>query len=143
VKIHAAECRRRFSAQQVARLATSGPDGPHVVPIVFALESDTIVFAVDHKPKTTRRLKRLSNLEHDSRCTVLVDHYDDDWSQLWWVRADAIGTISDEPADIEWAARLLARRYEQYVAVPPQGPVVRLQVQRWSGWAARPLDHSA
>ena len=72
--------RTRFAAARVARLATVRPDGaPHIVPITFALDGDRIVFAVDRKPKSTTRLRRIENIESDPRVSVLVDAYDDRW----------------------------------------------------------------
>jgi PPOX class probable F420-dependent enzyme len=126
--------RERFAAARVARLATTGPDGPHVVPIVFAVAGDTIYHAVDHKPKRTTALKRLSNLEADPRASVLADGYDEDWERLWWVRAD--GTARILPAGHEEAIGLLCERYPQYAGRPPQGPVVAIDVSRWSEWSA-------
>jgi len=75
----------------VARLATVRPDGaPHLVPVVFAVEvaadGDRVHLAVDAKPKRTRNLQRLVNLRAEPRCALLVDHYADDWSRLWWGR---------------------------------------------------------
>jgi PPOX class probable F420-dependent enzyme len=126
--------RERFAAARVARLATTGPDGPHVVPIVFAVAGDTIYHAVDHKPKRTTALKRLANLEADPRASVLTDGYDEDWERLWWVRAD--GTARILPAGHEEAIALLCERYPQYAGRPPQGPVVAIDVSRWSEWSA-------
>ena len=83
--------RALFAAARVARLATVTPDGsPHVVPIVFAVDGDTIYTAVDGKPKRSRQLQRLANIAAHPRVTVLADRYDEDWSQLWWVRADGV-----------------------------------------------------
>ena len=93
------EARLRFAAARVARLATADAEGvPHVVPVVFAVDRDTIVVAVDHKPKRTTALKRLANVRANPRVALLADHYaDDDWDALWWVRADGAGTVH-EPA---------------------------------------------
>ena len=130
--------RERFAAARVARLATAGRDGPHVVPIVFAVAGDVVYHAVDHKPKRTTALKRLANLEADPRASLLADAYDEDWERLWWVRADGTARVLD-PGDDEAreAVRLLAERYEQYRSRPPGGPVVAVDVRRWSGWSAR------
>ena len=132
------ELRRRFATSPVARLATVRGDGhPHLVPVVFALAGDTIFTAVDAKPKTTTRLQRLVNLEYEPRCCLLVDHYEDDWSALWWVRADGEGTVVDPAASSPgWSA--LAARHAQYRDQPPPGPLVAVRVTRWSGWAASP-----
>ncbi len=87
----AEEMRRRIDAVQVARLATVGSDGrPHIVPITFALDDDTIYFAVDFKPKKIANLQRLRNIESNPSVSVLVDHYEDDWTKLWWVRVATV-----------------------------------------------------
>ncbi|GLW27788.1 TIGR03668 family PPOX class F420-dependent oxidoreductase [Actinoplanes regularis] len=120
----------RFASARVARLATVTPAGaPHLVPIVFALVDDVIVTAVDAKPKRHRRLQRLANIAHEPRVSVLADHYDDDdWSQLWWIRADGLATVTDQvqPA--------LIARYPQYSSQPPPGPFLRIQVTSWKAW---------
>jgi PPOX class probable F420-dependent enzyme len=137
--VDAGAARRRFAAEGVARLATVGADGrPHLVPVVFALDGDTLYTAVDDvKPKATQRLRRLRNIAAHPAVALLADHYDDDWSALWWVRADGTARIL-EPADAEAgrARALLADRYEQYRAAPPPGPVIAVAVERWTGWAA-------
>ena len=132
--------RERFASARVARLATTGPDGPHVVPVVFALDGDTLYHAVDHKPKRTTALKRLANLRGDPRASLLADHYDEDWSQLWWARGDGTASIL-APGHAE-ALALLADRYPQYRDEPPQGPVIAIRVSRWSDWTARGDDQS-
>ena len=126
--------RERFATARVARLATMGADGPHIVPIVFALAGDTLYHAVDHKPKRTMALRRLANLRADPRASVLADGYDEDWTRLWWARADGSARIL-ESGHAE-ALALLAARYPQYRERPPQGPVVAIDVTRWSDWSA-------
>ena len=132
------QARRRFAHARVARLATADAGGrPHLVPMAFALASDTIYSVVDAKPKRSTSLRRLANIAANPRVAVLVDHYDDDWNTLWWVRADGSGRIVEagEPEGRDAVARLLAR-YSQYRARPPHGPVVAIDVARWSGWSA-------
>lgn len=131
------EARRRFADSPVARLATVRPDGaPHLVPIVFAADGDRVYTAVDDKPKRSRRLQRLANLRAEPRCTVLVDHYDDDWTRLWWVRADGDATVVDDPSPSHPGLTLLARRYAAYAASRPAGPLIVVTVMRWTGWSA-------
>jgi PPOX class probable F420-dependent enzyme len=130
------EARARISGARSARLATVGADGrPHVVPICFALDApDTLYTAVDHKPKRTANLKRLANIAANPSVSLLVDHYEDeDWSRLWWVRAD--GTAKVVATDPH-AIALLQQRYAPYRADPPEGPVIAIAVERWSGWSA-------
>jgi PPOX class probable F420-dependent enzyme len=142
------EARRRFANARVARLATADADGrPHLVPMVFALASgadpgetrsgDTIYSAVDAKPKRSTSLRRLANIAANPRVAVLVDHYEDDWHALWWVRADGSGRVldADTPEGRDAITRLMAR-YPQYREQPPPGPVVAIDVTRWSSWSA-------
>ncbi len=131
------ELRRRFASSPVARLSTVRPDGgPHVVPMVFALVEDTVYSAVDAKPKRSRGLQRLVNVRADRRCALLVDHYEDDWRHLWWVRADGCGEVVDEPSAAHPGIRALVQRFSQYRDDPPSGPLLVVTVERWSGWAS-------
>lgn len=132
------DARRRFAGARVARLATVTPEGtPHVVPVTFALDagSDTIWWAVDDKPKRTRALVRLANIAFEPRVSLLVDHYEEDWGALWWVRADGVASTANDGRDIEHALRLLADRYDPYRVSPPEGPVVRVDIHRWRWWS--------
>jgi PPOX class probable F420-dependent enzyme len=134
-----AAARERFAAARVARLATADTAArPHLVPVVFAVAGDTVYSAVDAKPKRTTRLRRLANARVNPRVALLADHYDDtDWTALWWVRADGAARVLD-PGDAEArrAVSLLAARYAQYRDAAPEGPVLAVDVDRWSGWRA-------
>jgi PPOX class probable F420-dependent enzyme len=144
MRLDAAEARSRFASVPVARLATAGRDGrPHLVPFTFALAvggdpgpGDRIYSAVDAKPKTSPDLRRLRNIRASPQVCALADHYEDDWGQLWWVRADGHAAILDDPAAMAPALELLAGRYPQYRAQAPGGPVISIRVVRWCGWAA-------
>jgi PPOX class probable F420-dependent enzyme len=130
--------RARFSEARVARLATVRADGsPHLVPISFALEGDTLYTAVDHKPKRSRELQRLANIAANPAVCLLVDHYDEDWSQLWWARADGLARIA-EPGELAHtrALALLSARYAQYRHAPALGRAVVIEVSRFTGWRA-------
>jgi len=131
-----AEALRRLAGSKVAHLATVNGEGrPHIVPIVFALDGDKLYFAVDAKPKKTTRLARLKNIAANPAVSVLVDHYEDDWTRLWWVRADGTARIVTGAAEAEHAVDLLAKRYEQYVTERPAGPVVAIRIDRLTGWS--------
>ena len=131
--------RERFAEARLAHLGTADAAGtPHLVPIVFALQADTIYTAVDAKPKRTNALRRLANVAENPSVTVLVDHYDDeDWNRLWWVRADGTGRVLDPAApEARRAVDLLTGRYPQHARERPQGPVLAVDVTRWSAWSA-------
>jgi PPOX class probable F420-dependent enzyme len=137
MRLDADESRRRFSQARVARLATASHDGrPHLVPIVFAVDGDVLYSAVDAKPKTTTALRRLANIAANPAVALLVDHYDDDWAQLWWVRADGTARFAD-PAESDRALVLLTARYPVYETERPPGPVIAVDVDRWTGWTAQ------
>jgi PPOX class probable F420-dependent enzyme len=139
------QVRERFDRARVARLATLDAAGPrpHLVPVTFArVGNQTLVTAVDQKPKRTPALRRLRNIAANPRVCVLADHYEDDWTRLWWVRADGvarIGEAAEEPA----ALAALVARYPQYTGRPPGGPVIVISVERWVGWAAAPSSARA
>lgn len=117
-------------------MSTVGIDGsPHLVPMVFAVVGDVIHSAVDGKPKRHTALRRLANIAHEPRVSVLVDHYADDWEQLWWVRADGLARVREESAP---GLAALTAKYPQYQASPPGGPFLEIAVMRWSSWSARP-----
>jgi PPOX class probable F420-dependent enzyme len=131
------DMRRRFGAARVARLATVRDDGlPHVVPVCFALDGDSIVTAVDAKRKRSPALLRLDNVRAHPNVSVLVDHYDDDWSRLWWVRVDGPARVVEGGPEHAAAIARLVSKYEQYRDTPPTGAVVALEARRWRGWSA-------
>ena len=134
------EARWRFAGARVARLATADAAGrPHLVPLVFAVDGETVVSAVDHKPKRTDRLRRLANVTANPRVSLLADEYREDWAELWWVRADGSArVVAPGSADHHRAVQLLVRRYDQYRQQAPAGPALVVDVERWSGWAATP-----
>ena len=105
------------------------------MPFVFAIDGDTIYFAVDGKPKTTTNLKRLQNIRANPAVSILADHYDDDWSKLWWVRADGTARVVTDGAEAKRAIDLLENRYEQYRQARPGGPVVAIHIDRLTGWS--------
>ncbi|WP_157253258.1 TIGR03668 family PPOX class F420-dependent oxidoreductase [Nonomuraea typhae] len=130
------EARSRFASARVARLATADRDGvPHLVPVTFDVDGDTVAFVIDHKPKKTLNLRRLRNIADNPRVSLLVDEYADDWNSLWWARADGTAEIVEAGARRDRAVGRLSERYDQYRENPPQGPAVLIAVSAWSGWA--------
>jgi PPOX class probable F420-dependent enzyme len=108
------EARRRVAAARVLRLATADGQGrPHLVPVTFASRGDVLVTAVDAKPKAHRRLKRLDNVRRNPAVCLLADEYNDDWTRLWWARADGDARVLAGDECTEALGRL-AEKYPQY-----------------------------
>jgi PPOX class probable F420-dependent enzyme len=131
------ELRGRVAAAPVGRLATLRPDGsPRLVPVTFALVGELLCFVVDEvKPKRHTRLARLADIARDARVALLVDHYDADWSALWWVRVDGHAAVVPDGPLRERALAVLAAKYPAY-RTPQGGPVVAITPRRWTGWSA-------
>lgn len=126
-----------FAAAPAATLATINPDGAaHLVPVVFALHRDVVYTAVDAKRKSTQKLRRLANIEADPRVCLIVDHYTDDWSQLWWVRADGVAGVHHSGDEMATGYAHLRRKYPQYERLALDGPVITVEVRKWSSWQA-------
>lgn len=126
------------AAMPVARLATIGAAGDiDLVPITFSLAGTTLVTAVDHKPKRSRRLRRLDNIARNPRVTVLIDHYADDWTTLWWVRLRGSAVVAQEGPTVSAAVARLVEKYpHHYGAQPPTGPIITMQIDDVRGWRA-------
>ncbi|WP_067800033.1 TIGR03668 family PPOX class F420-dependent oxidoreductase [Actinomadura formosensis] len=136
-KLSPDEARRLLTTVPVARLATAGEEGrPRIVPVTFAVHRGSVYTAVDHKPKSTRELRRLADIRANPRVALLADHYEDDWDRLWWVRVDGHAHIVEDPAKTAEPVRLLADRYPQYREHPPEGPVIAITIDGWTGWSA-------
>jgi PPOX class probable F420-dependent enzyme len=130
--------RRRVANSRVGRLATITAQGdPHIVPVCFAVDDTRIFTAVDHKPKTTTALKRFDNVRSHPRASLLIDFWDEDWSQLWWVRADGRARVLEGGPEFDGALGVLRDKYRtQYGLEGPTGPVIAIDVDRWVGWSA-------
>jgi PPOX class probable F420-dependent enzyme len=135
VSLDETEALRRLTEAPVGYLATAGADGrPHIVPFVFAVDDRRIVSMVDAKPKRSSNLHRTRNIGENPTVSVLVDHYEPDWSRLWWVRADGTAHIVD--SGFEHVVTLLRAKYSQYATVDLVGPAIVIEVERIAGWAS-------
>jgi PPOX class probable F420-dependent enzyme len=132
------QARERFATARVATLATVDTAGaPHLVPVTFAVDGDTIVSAVDGKPKRDSWLRRHENIRSNPAVSLLVQHWDEDWSRLWWVRAGGTARVTADPSTVEHAVALLRRKYEQYQTVGAGAPLIVVTAHAWRGWSGR------
>ncbi len=124
---------------RVGRLATVSADGrPHLVPVCYVMIDHQIVIPIDEKPKSGVRLVRLRNIERDPRVSLLVDHYDENWTQLAWVRVDGTATVLDRGAAMPAALAALRTRYQQYrlMRLEPL-PLIVITPERVVAWHSR------
>ena len=136
MRYSARESRSLALAQRVGRLATvSAAGGPHLVPVTFAVSAGLVVIGIDEKPKSTLDLKRLRNIRSDPRVALCWDRYDEDWGRLWWVRGDGVAAVIEDGWSWERAWEALTDKYEQYRHTPHPGPIIEVEVTKWSGWA--------
>ena len=125
----------RVSEAPVGRLGTVTSDGrPQLVPCCFALIGDIAYSAVDGKPKSTFALRRIDNIRRSPEICLLVDHYHDDWTKLWWVRLDGSARIVESFSEEDQAKKALKAKYRQYEDTALPGPVIALEITAWVGW---------
>lgn len=133
----------RLRSARVGRLATLTPEGaPHVVPFVFVVAGDAsatrLYWMVDEKPKRSKELQRLRNIEHQPAVELVVDEYDEDWTRLWWVRARGRARVVVEADERDAALGLLRTKYPQYASTSDPGLVVAIEVGTIAGWESTP-----
>jgi len=127
--------RHRVHEARVGRLASVRPDGrPHIVPCCFVADGEVIYSAVDAKPKASFALRRLENVRVTPSVSLLIDHYGEDWSTLWWIRIDGSARVIESGGQRDRALDQLRSKYEQYVREPPPGPVIAIDISAWRAW---------
>jgi coenzyme F420-0:L-glutamate ligase/coenzyme F420-1:gamma-L-glutamate ligase len=132
-----------LTAARVARMATADQAAaPHAIPICFWFDSTRFYFAIDEKPKraTGSGLKRMRNIAQNPRVALIVDHYEEDWSQLAYVLIHGAARVVDDNEEYMLALRHLRDKYRQYRAMrlsPDKNPIVRIEPERVHVWGAR------
>lgn len=138
-RVNTDEAQRRFAGARVATLSTvDASGGPHLVAVTFVLDGDIVYTAADGKSNRGRRLRRHDNIQAEPRVSLLVQHWDEDWTKLWWVRATGLAQVTAGSATVDHVVDLLRRKYDQYQRVEVGGPVIEVAVHTWQGWAAGP-----
>lgn len=131
--------RAKLDGARVARLATLDPQqSPHLVPICFALNADVFYSAIDRKPKRVapKRLARLMNIKKTPQVALLVDHYEEDWTLLWYVLVRGEAELVSAPAERKRALQSLRAKYPQYHGemLQEDAPVLRITPERITAW---------
>lgn len=136
------DVRATLEAARHGYLSTASPDGePHLQPVVFQVVAESIYIAIDEKPKTTLRLRRLTNIESNPRFALLIDNYDDTWDRLWWILlrgpAMVLWPSTWEVEEAEAAIAALRAKYPQYESMGlGERPLLKLTPDRVTRWSA-------
>lgn len=110
--------------------------GVDAVPVVYAVHHGCVVLPIDRiKAKRTLTLQRVRNITRDSRCLLLIEGWEEDWTRLWWVQVHGRAAILDS-VTTERALKVLIERYPQYGREGAVVAALGLWPQRLSGWAA-------
>ena len=124
---------RLLDREQSARLATSADNHPHVVPVVFVRTLGKIFVPIDGKRKSGRKLKRIANIESNAQVCLLLDHYSDDWDELWWVRIDGVAQVCALQDELR---ELFLQKYRQYLQVGTGKYCIEIEPIKISRWAS-------
>ena len=127
-----------LNLEPVGHLATADAGGrPHVIPFCFVCLDGLIYSVLDAKPKTAglRRLRRVRNILENPRVSVIVDHYEPDWSRLWYLLVQGTAELLEPCPEQAAAIAELRSKYVQYQAMDLEGnPVIRITPDRATGW---------
>ena len=139
MRMDEAELRRRVGPRRASRgwrrSRTTG--APISCRSASRSRGERLFNAVDGKPKRSRDLRRLRNLRARPWATVLVYHYEEDWTRLWWARLRGLAEVLEDGDAARRALALLIAKYPQYERDPPAGPVVAMRLAEWHGWSAQ------
>ncbi len=127
-----------LSEARVGHLATADESGvPHVIPVCFAVDGDHIYSVLDQKPKRTglTRLRRVRNILSNPQATLVADHYEEDWSRLWYVMISGRAELLLEGEERSAAILVLRAKYPQYRDMDiDENPVIKITVERVIAW---------
>ena len=131
-----------IAAAQVARLATADSLGaPHLVPICFACDGESVYSVLDRKPKRTSltKLKRVRNILSNPRVALVIDHYEEDWGRLWYVLVTGTALLIHQGEEHQHAIKVLREKYPQYRDMDiDENPVIKITLARITSWGNIP-----
>ena len=95
--------------ERVCRVATVSEAGvPHLVPVCHVLVDGKIYFG------SGSDARKVLNLKRNSRVTVTVDLYSDDWANLKGVMVQGTASLIEEGSRFRKIRALLYKKYPQY-----------------------------
>ncbi len=122
----------------VGHLATADGKGrPYVVPFCFVCDGGVIYSILDGKPKSSglRRLRRVRNILDNPRVSVVIDHYEADWTKIWFLLVQGTAELLEPGPEHAAALVRLRSKYPQYERMDlDENPMVKVIAERATGW---------
>ena len=112
-----------------------------MIPVCFATRGQFIYSVLDQKPKRAAltRLRRVRNIQANPQVTLLVDHYEEDWSRLRYILVAGRAELLLEGEERVAAIALLRDKYPQYRGMDiDQNPVIKITATRVVSWGPGP-----
>ena len=129
----------RLSETPVGHLATADANGrPHVIPVCFSYDGQYIYSVLDAKPKrgSLTGLRRVRNILANPQVSLVIDHYDEDWTRLWYLLLQGRGELVEDGPEPPVAIAMLREKYPQYRAMELDGnPIIKITPERVTGWS--------
>ncbi len=133
---------RFLRSARTGHLATADANGqPHVIPVCYVFDGEAIYSVLDAKPKVTplRQLRRVRNILANPRVSMVVDHYEEDWSRLQYVMVSGEAGLLEQGEEWARAIALLREKYPQYQEMDlDDSPVIKITVARLVPWSSQP-----
>ena len=129
---------RLLAGARIGHLSTADTVGAaHVIPICYAFDGDSIYSVLDQKPKRTSltRLRRVKNILANPQVALVVDHYEEDWSRLWYILVTGHAELMLEGDEREQAIVKLREKYQQYRDMDiDTNPVIKITPDKVVSW---------
>jgi|TARA_B110000116_G_scaffold111316_1_gene96559 PPOX class probable F420-dependent enzyme len=133
---------RFLRSARAGHLATADANGqPHVIPVCYVFDGQTIYSVLDAKPKTTslRQLRRVRNILANPHVSLVVDHYEEDWTRLQYVMVTGDAELLESGEEWNRAIAMLREKYPQYQSMDlGESPVIKITPARFVPWTFEP-----
>lgn len=133
---------RFLRSARAGHLATADANGqPHVIPVCYVFNGESIYSVLDAKPKTTplRQLRRVRNILANSRVSLVVDHYEEDWTKLQYVMVTGDAELVESGEEWTRSIAMLREKYPQYQSMDlAESPVIKITPARFVPWSFEP-----
>jgi len=117
-----------LKAHELCRLATASKDArPHVVPVIYAIDGEDVIVAVDYGTK------KLKNLRENKKAALVVDDYRPNHA----VMLEGDCEILERGKEYLRLLQLLFGRFEYYRKNPwgeGESPILKIKPTRASSW---------